>query len=414
GSTRVVLAARGGGLTSVQATDYYPFGMAHGSLNNLHLNRYLYGGKEYQDALINGQPLGLYDFHARYYNPMLGRWFNIDPALQTTNPYLYCGNSPMMYVDPDGEFFFSLLLPGIGFFLDAACWGAAIGGVGYTASVAMSDGGFSNWNWGQFGQSVGMGAVSGAVSFGIGSGFSALGSFAGNVGTQGLQGLAHGLAQGGLSSLQGGNFMSGFASGTLGSWAASGYQATGLSKSLGTGGMLGFGSLSGGLGSWATGGDFWQGAANGLMVATFNQLPRLNWRKATPQQRIDGILDAQHEAFSSGADYFDMREVFEDFPRATSGAKLDLAGHMTLDGDRVPTHVSISVYDDMKVNVNHSLSRQLNPTGRVGWLNKADHPWGGAYLPKWQPGTATDMGAGRIDIFVPWNYITPLSRYLTR
>jgi hypothetical protein len=60
--------------------------------------------------------LGWYDFHARYYDPMLGRWLTQDPALQTTNPYLDAGNSPMMYVDPDGEFFFLIV-------------GAVIGGV---------------------------------------------------------------------------------------------------------------------------------------------------------------------------------------------------------------------------------------------------------------------------------------------
>ena len=49
--------------------------------------------------------LGLYDFGARYYDPLLGRWFNIDPALQGLNPYVYCGNNPLMYVDKDGEWF---------------------------------------------------------------------------------------------------------------------------------------------------------------------------------------------------------------------------------------------------------------------------------------------------------------------
>jgi hypothetical protein len=30
------------------------------------------------------------------------------------------------------------------------------------------DGGFSNWNWGQFGKSVGIGAISGVATAGIG------------------------------------------------------------------------------------------------------------------------------------------------------------------------------------------------------------------------------------------------------
>ncbi len=110
GSTRAVLAANWDGVTSKysmdveQSTAYYPFGLAH-ELNDLGVNKYLFSGKEIQDANIGSGILGLYDFGSRYYNPFLGRWFNIDPALQMTNPYVYCGNNPAMYVDPDGEFF---------------------------------------------------------------------------------------------------------------------------------------------------------------------------------------------------------------------------------------------------------------------------------------------------------------------
>ena len=73
GNTRALLAVRNGTLVNEgQNTDYYPLGYAH-SLANLQLNKYLYSGKEYQDASIGGSPLGLYDFGARYYNPLLGR-----------------------------------------------------------------------------------------------------------------------------------------------------------------------------------------------------------------------------------------------------------------------------------------------------------------------------------------------------
>ena len=99
--------------------------------------------------------------------------------------------------------------------MDAACWGAVIGGAGYTANVAFSDGGFNNWNWGQFGKSVGVGALSGAATFGVGEIFGGTGTFMKEVG----RGLSHGLVQGGVSVLEGGDFWSGFASGSLGSWA---------------------------------------------------------------------------------------------------------------------------------------------------------------------------------------------------
>ena len=112
GNTRRVLSAvtttSGVEFNIDQTTDYYPYGLSW-EYNDLHQNLYLHGGKELQDQTINGNMLKLYDFGSRYYNPLLGRWFNIDPALQFTNPYVYCANSPMMYVDPDGEFIISFL-----------------------------------------------------------------------------------------------------------------------------------------------------------------------------------------------------------------------------------------------------------------------------------------------------------------
>ena len=102
GSTRALLSAVGGSLQTQQTTDYYPFGMAW-SLNNLNKNKYLYSGKEIEDATLAGNVLALYDFGARFYNPVLGRWFNHDPAIQFTNPYVYCGNNPIMLIDQDGR-----------------------------------------------------------------------------------------------------------------------------------------------------------------------------------------------------------------------------------------------------------------------------------------------------------------------
>ena len=104
GSTRALLSAVGGSLQTQQTTDYYPFGMAW-SLNNLNKNKYLYSGKEIEDATLAGNVLALYDFGARFYNPVLGRWFNMDPKLQLANPYIYCGNNPILYQDPDGQLF---------------------------------------------------------------------------------------------------------------------------------------------------------------------------------------------------------------------------------------------------------------------------------------------------------------------
>ena len=54
-------------------------------------------------------PTGLYYFNQRYYDPEIGRFINEDPAGQGLNQYAYCGNNPLMYTDPDGQFFLPML-----------------------------------------------------------------------------------------------------------------------------------------------------------------------------------------------------------------------------------------------------------------------------------------------------------------
>lgn len=65
------------------------------------INNYKFNGQEYQDEL----GLNMYDYGARFYDPALGRWMNIDPLAETSRRwslYNYCYNNPVFFVDPDG------------------------------------------------------------------------------------------------------------------------------------------------------------------------------------------------------------------------------------------------------------------------------------------------------------------------
>jgi RHS repeat-associated protein len=46
----------------------------------------------------------LYNYNARQYDPVLGRFMSPDPAGQHLNLYMYCRNNPVMYVDPSGMY----------------------------------------------------------------------------------------------------------------------------------------------------------------------------------------------------------------------------------------------------------------------------------------------------------------------
>ena len=50
--------------------------------------------------------LDTYDYGARQYNPIVGRWDRMDPLCEkyySISPYAYCMNNPVMCIDPDGR-----------------------------------------------------------------------------------------------------------------------------------------------------------------------------------------------------------------------------------------------------------------------------------------------------------------------
>ena len=91
----------------VQEKNYYPFGLEHEGYNvaitstNQAL-KYSYNGKEINEEL----GINWYDYHARMYDPSIGRMLNIDPHSDSyygINSYNYTLNNPVLLIDPDGK-----------------------------------------------------------------------------------------------------------------------------------------------------------------------------------------------------------------------------------------------------------------------------------------------------------------------
>ena len=52
--------------------------------------------------------LNWYDFHARQYDPIFGRFHTVDPLAEkyyNISPYVYCANNPLKYIDPTGMYY---------------------------------------------------------------------------------------------------------------------------------------------------------------------------------------------------------------------------------------------------------------------------------------------------------------------
>ena len=175
GSVRVVARPDG---KVVQVNHYYPYGMAFagggmsgnagahpveggvsvaggsleigGETGGMELARpgasqpYRFLGNE----LYTSNSLGLYDFSARMYDPALGRFLSVDPMAETClnmTPFAYCGNNPIIRVDPEGEIWHIV-------------GGAVVGAVLEGGSALIQ---------GKTGKEIGAAAVRGAIEGGV-------------------------------------------------------------------------------------------------------------------------------------------------------------------------------------------------------------------------------------------------------
>ena len=273
----------------LQRIAYRPFGMRQVTASN---------DPDYQawtDRGFTGHEhldgLGLIHMNARLYDPEIGRFLSPDTYIQAPqnsqnyNRYSYVLNNPLKYTDPSGHFFSSLLhlIEKIGSFLvsyaptivsiataailgsgaaflQAVMHGAAAGFMGGLVGSGSLHGAFDGAFWGGITAGVVRGVGHG---FGYGNSPSPFGSG---------KWLVHGIAQGTISELRGGNFRSGFVGAVAGSVAggASGRVMGSLGVASNVGSRTAVAGIFGGLAAKASGGSFEDGAVSAAFTHLFN------------------------------------------------------------------------------------------------------------------------------------------------
>ena len=229
--------------SKVFLAEYDAWGKQTVSVNTIGLIRG-YGGHE----MLN--EFNLINMNGRVYDPVLGRFLSPDKYVQegdnsqNYNSYSYCLNNPLKYADPSGDVFV------LDDFIAITAMGAMMGAM----NAAMSD--KSIW------KGALLGAASAAATYGIGSIFNGVGTS----GHELLRAGAHGLSSGVFNALNGDNFWNGLISGA----ASSGIGSYAKSVNLNSGLMVASTTAMGGVVAWATGGDFLQGAMQGMSIGLFN------------------------------------------------------------------------------------------------------------------------------------------------
>lgn len=247
---------------------------------------------------------GIINMNGRLYDPVLGRFFSPDNFVQfpdftqSYNRYSYCLNNPLKYTDPSGQ---------IASFVAFGLFNIA------SSMIQAAISGENVWKAGAFS------LLRGAMTYGIGQVFGAIGS----IGNELLRAGAHGLAGGIMSVLSGGGFGSGFAAGAISS-AVGSFAPLKLKKSslqL----VLSY-ATAGGISAWANGGHFISGAFQGLYIGLLNhEYPHNNDKGDSDYQQDSSSKESNLKWDDDGVGHFQQSVICESKLPLSAEIRMNLA-----------------------------------------------------------------------------------------
>ena len=348
--------------TRVFDASYDAWGKQTVTLNTIGLHR----------GYTGHEMLGEFDIinmNGRLYDPILGRFFSPDNYVQMPdnsqnfNRYSYCLNNPLKYTDPSGNLF------GID--------DAVIAFAAFNMASSMMQAAFEGTNVWKAGA---LSLFSSAASYGIGAAF----GNTGKLGHELLRAGAHGLASGVISALDGGNFASTFVSSAAASGIGSFAQSVSMDPIL----MIASTTSMGGVVAWATGGDFLQGAMQGLSIGLLNH--QIHERKLydrqlekiykayldTSWQVKDGswkIVPANELCENIGGELLAIKDEVQNSCAIRLSAALNAAGYNIPNIDGTIEGKDGKGYFLKAIDLNKYLSSKISPVKLTNIISNPDH-----------------------------------------
>ena len=161
------------------------------------------------------EEISLYYLNARYYDPEIGRFISADSmdylspeSINGLNAYIYCGNNPVMNMDPSGHIILSLMAVLGGVLVSAAISGV-LAGFNSTDNESFGAaflGGFVNGLFSGIGLAAGLAiaAIGGALPLIFGGALALMGGFIGGVlGSATTQAISYGTVNWNMAKLSG-------------------------------------------------------------------------------------------------------------------------------------------------------------------------------------------------------------------
>lgn len=307
---------------------------------------------------------GLINMDARLYDPVVGRFLSPDPQVQSPystqgfNRYSYCGNNPVMYIDPDGEFFW--LIPVV--------IGAVVGGVqGY--QIAKANGATG---WDMFGYIAG-GAVVGGIAGVCGAAAGA--AVAGSIGIGGVIGgafsagvggaVAGGINGFGMSNLSGNDLSESYRNAAIG--MASGFVCGAVT-----------GGVSGGIEAYYKGDNIWVGSDKTPLYSYKTNNTNESTTQQTPYQKgQEGVNRVIEERTKEGYILLSKEVTVE-----ADGVRVRVDIAMKLDGETYLIEVKNGPYARLTPNQSIVYPKMNDNVPIIPFGKNATNVW-----PNYQAGT---------------------------